>query len=174
MKKLIYILLPFFSMAQINLCDSIYVDLDGYNEFNNNFVVNIETQYTTPYWFGYCGLMITSAQGDTIAAENIDNAANVYGIGPAMMEIRYLQIEVENLEFPFDGQIHLVENFFAGNGYISCSWPFYFEGNNNSMIKEIPKTNQLLKTIDFLGRETTQQGLYMNIYEDGTVKKLLR
>ena len=52
--------------------------------------------------------------------------------------------------------------------------PFYFEGNNNSTIKEIPKTKRLVKTIDFLGRETKQEGLYMNIYEDGTVKKLQR
>ena len=172
MKNWIYILLPIFSMAQINLCDSIFVDLIDFN--NNNFQVGIDTEYTTPYWFGYCGLMITNNQGDTIAFENINNAANVYGLGPNMSEPRYLEVQQENLDFPVDGQIHLVENFFAGNGYIVCSWPFYFEGENNSMINGTPKTNQLLKTIDFLGRETTQQGLYVNIYEDGTVKKLLR
>ncbi len=152
MKNWIYILLPIFSMAQINLCDSI----------------------STQYWFGYCGLMMTNNQGDTIALENINNAANVYGLGPNMSEPRYLEVQQENLDFPVDGQIHLVENFFAGNGYIVCSWPFYFEGENNSQVHENRVDNHIVKTIDFLGRETNQNGLHINLYNDGSVKKLLK
>ena len=112
--------------------------------------------------------------GDTIALENINNAANVYGLGPNMSEPRYLEVQQENLDFPLDGQIHLVENFFAGNGYIVCSWPFYFEGENNSRIHENRIDNHIVKTIDFLGRETNQNGLHINLYNDGSVKKLLK
>ena len=172
MKNWIYILLPIFSMAQINLCDSIFVNLIDFND--NNFQVGIDTEYTTQYWFGYCGLMMTNNQGDTIALENINNAANVYGLGPNMSEPRYLEVQQENLDFPVDGQIHLVENFFAGNGYIVCSWPFYFEGENNSQIHENKIDNHIVKTIDFLGRETHQNGLHINLYNDGVVKKLLK
>lgn len=172
MKKWIYILLPIFSMAQINLCDSIFVDLIDFND--NNFQVGIDTEYTTQYWFGYCGLMMTNNQGDTIALENINTAANVYGLGPNMSEPRYLEVQQENLDFPVDGQIHLVENFFAGNGYIVCSWPFYFELANNSHIHEKRIDNHIVKTIDFLGRETNQNGLHINLYNDGVVKKLLK
>ena len=172
MKSWIYILLPIFSMAQINLCDSIFVDLIDFND--NNFQVAIDTEYTTQYWFGYCGLMMTNNKGDTIALENINNAANVYGLGPNMSEPRYLEVQQENLDFPLDGQIHLVENFFAGNGYIVCSWPFYFEGENNSQIHENRIDNHIVKTIDFLGRETNQNGLHINLYNDGSVKKTLK
>lgn len=172
MKKLIYVLLPFFSIAQIDLCDSIYVDLIDFN--NNNFQVSINMEYTTQYWFGYCGLIITTNQGDTIALENINNAANVYGLGPNMSEIRYLEVQEENLDFPIDGQIHLIENFFAGNGYIVCSWPFYYEGENNSQIHESKFDKHIVKTIDFLGREVHQNGLRINLYNDGSVKKLLK
>ena len=92
----------------------------------------------------------------------------------SMSEPRYLEVQQENLDFPLDGQIHLVENFFAGNGYIVCSWPFYFEGENNSQIHENRIDNHIVKTIDFLGRETNQNGLHINLYNDGSVKKTLK
>jgi len=131
MKKLLLLLIiPILSFGQNEeLCDSIYVDFVGYNSEDNNFEINVSMQYTTPYWFGYCGFMITNNQGDTIAAENIENAANVYGLGNGMIETRYLEIFEANLEFPIVGQIHLVESFFAGNGIIVCSWPFQLNGD---------------------------------------------
>ena len=103
MKNWICILLPIFSMTQINLCDSIYVDLIDFND--NHFEVGIDMEFTTQYWFGYCGLMIVNNQGDTIALENINNAANVYGLGANMSELRYLEVQQESLDFPIESII---------------------------------------------------------------------
>ena len=88
-----------------------------------------------------------------------------------MSELRYVEIQEENLNFPVDGQIHLVENFFAGNGYIVCSWPFYFDTKNNSEIREILITKNLDNGIDFVGRTTTNKGFQIEIYQDGSVEK---
>ena len=164
--------LPNCNTAQVNLCDSIGVEVLNYNELTNNRQVNIDIQFLSQYWFGYCGLVITNAQGDTIASENINNAGNVYGLGPGMNELRYLEFQQDNIDFPINGQIHLVEGFFAGNESTACSWPLYFEGENNSQIKELVNKTHLIKVIDILGRENDQDKLHINIYNDGTSKKI--
>jgi len=132
MKNIILLfLIPFVSFSQNEeLCDSINIDFIGYNIENNHFEIDVNTEYTTPYWFGYCGFMITTNEGDTIAAENINTAGNVYGLGNNMNETRYLEILEENFNFSINGEIHLVEGFFAGNGTIACSYPFVFNCND--------------------------------------------
>ena len=42
---------------------------------------------------------------------------------------------------------------------------------NNSLIQEIPPQKHLIKTIDILGRETTNKGFQLHIYDDGSVEK---
>ena len=172
MKFLIYILFPAVIISQINLCDSINVNLIDNNQ--DQFQINIQMNYTTEYWYGYCGLIIENNLGDTIALENINTAPNAYGLGPGMNEYRTLEVVVNNLDFPLEGQIHLVENFFAGNGYIVCSWPVYIEGQNNSQTIEKQSTKELIKSFDLLGRNTMQKGFLITIYDDGSVKKILK
>ena len=43
--------------------------------------------------------------------------------------------------------------------------------NNNTFIQEIDNNQSLLKTIDILGREITNKGFQLHIYDDGTVEK---
>jgi len=38
-------------------------------------------------------------------------------------------------------------------------------------IREYPTNKSLLKTIDILGRETTNKGFQLHIYDDGSVEK---
>ena len=42
---------------------------------------------------------------------------------------------------------------------------------NNSLIDEIHIKKVLIKTIDILGRETTNKGFQLHIYDDGSVEK---
>ena len=42
---------------------------------------------------------------------------------------------------------------------------------NNSYIKELPTNKVLLKKLDFIGRETTNKGFQLHIYDDGSVEK---
>ena len=42
---------------------------------------------------------------------------------------------------------------------------------NNSDINELVNTKKLIKIIDFLGKETSQKGFNLEIYNDGTVQK---
>ena len=128
--------IPSCESNQLNLCDSIYVYPVNYDEINNTFQISIDVNFSNEFWFGYCGLMITNSLGDTIALENFDTASNVYGLGPGMSELRYLTIDEASLMLPINGQIHLVEGFFAGNSNIACSWPFYFNYKNNSQLIE--------------------------------------
>ena len=43
--------------------------------------------------------------------------------------------------------------------------------NNNTFIPETHNNKSLLKTIDILGRETTNKGFQLHIYDDGSVEK---
>tara|TARA_B100000575_G_scaffold190916_1_gene154002 strand:+ start:2362 stop:2724 length:363 start_codon:yes stop_codon:yes gene_type:complete len=42
---------------------------------------------------------------------------------------------------------------------------------NNSFIKELSTNKILLKKLDFMGRETNQEGFQLHIYYDGSVQK---
>ena len=42
---------------------------------------------------------------------------------------------------------------------------------NNSFMQEQTNNKPLLKTIDILGRETTNKGFQLHIYDDGSVEK---
>ena len=162
---------PNCESVQMNLCDSISTYPINYNDGANSFEVSVSTNFNTDYWFGYCGLMLTNNLGDTVALENFNNAANMYGLGPGMSEIRYLEIQQENLVFPVEGQIHLVEGFFAGNSYIACSWPFYFDTENNFQLTNSATQKKGIKTLDLLGRQNTINGLQIYLYNDGSVEK---
>ena len=137
-------------------------------------VVNIET-YFSNYSIPYAGLMLTNEMGDTIAMETISTAGNVYGIFSNMSETRELFI-VNELVFPFTGELCVVEYFFAGDPNIVCSYPVMWY---NMELNQIQNEGQpkLIRTIDILGREQNihQSGqLLFYIYDNGFVEKLIK
>ena len=165
--------IPDCESTQLNLCDSIYVYPVNYDEINNIFQISIDMNFSDEFWFGYCGLMITNSLGDTIAQENFNTSSNVYGLGSGMSELRYLEIEQASLMFPINGQVHLVEGFFAGNSNIACSWPFYFNYKNNSQLVEDEGEHKLISTYDFLGRNKTLNKSSIIKYKNGSFEKII-
>ena len=155
-------------------CDSIILNPSfplGAGVLDSILLVNIET-YFNNYSIPYAGLMLIDDIGDTIAIETISTAGNVYGIFSNMSEIREL-ILLEELIFPFSGELCVVENLFAGISNIVCSYPvnWHYMGLNQNEKETKPK---LLKMYDILGREQNihQTGqLLFYLYDNGNVKK---
>ena len=163
--------LPDCENVQTNLCDSIELSIISYN-LENQFQISVDIQFSGEYWLGYCGLLMTNNLCDTIALENINTASNVYCLGPGMSEIRYLEIIDENLQFPIEGEIHLIEGFFAGDGVITCSWPFSFDSENTSQMMETSIQTHIIKKVEILGRNSIENlGLQFYIYNNGEVEK---
>ena len=159
-------------------CDSINLNpilpLSGLWD-DSVLVVNIQTTYLSNYSIPYAGIMLIDAMGDTIALESMSTAGNVYGIFSNMSETRELFI-VNELVFPFTGELCVVEYFFAGDPNIVCSYPVMWHNMELDQIqnKQNPK---LLKMIDILGREQNihQSGqLLFYIYDNGFVEKLIK
>tara|TARA_B100000767_G_scaffold227555_1_gene217566 strand:- start:529 stop:2232 length:1704 start_codon:yes stop_codon:yes gene_type:complete len=137
-------------------------------------VVNVET-YFSNYSIPYAGLMLINDMGDTIALETMSTAGNVYGIGPNMFEERVLLL-VNELVFPFTGELCVVEGFFAGDPNIACSYPVMW---HNMELDQIQNEGQpkIIRMIDILGRQQNihQSGqLLFYIYDNGFVEKLIK
>ena len=174
-KLLLLLIIPFLNFGQIDpieLCDSINTTFTGTYTIPENSIsfikIQITTEYVSSYWFPYCGLILTNEMEETIANEELETALNAYGLGAGMMEERMLTI-LGTVNYPFNGTIHLANHLFSGpNPEIVCSWPITI---NNLNVIELSKNKSLLKTIDILGRETTNKGFQLHIYDDGTVEK---
>ena len=159
-------------------CDSINLNpilpLSGLWD-DSVLVVNIQTTYLSNYSIPYAGLMLIDAMGDTIALESMSTAGNVYGIFSNMSETRELFI-VNELVFPFTGELCVVEGLFAGDPNIVCSYPVMW--NNMELYQiQIEEQPKLLRMIDILGREQNihQSGqLLFYIYDNGFVEKLIK
>ena len=172
---LLLLMIPFLSFGQIDptaLCDSInttFISNGTIPGDNIDFmVVQITTEYSSSYYFPYCGLMLTNEMGETIGSEELGNAGNVYGLGPGMTEERVLTI-FGATDYPFNGTIHLANHLFSGsNPEIVCSWPIII---NNLNVIELSKTKHLLKTIDVLGKDINNRSFKIEIYDDGSVEK---
>ena len=119
--------------------------------------------------------MLINEMEDTIAIETMSTEGNVYGIGPNMFEERVLLL-VNELVFPFTGELCVVEGLFAGDPNIVCSYPVMWY---NMELDQIQNEGQpkLLRMIDILGREQNihQSGqLLFYIYDNGFVEKLIK
>ena len=95
---------------------------------------------------------------------------NVYALLPNAIETRWLDV-VQNFSLPFNGFVHLVDGWFAGNPNTSCIYPFYITGTTSTKEELINK--ELLKVIDILGREENQKRNtpLCYIYDDDVVEK---
>ena len=142
--------------------------------YDSVLVVNLET-YFSNYSIPNAGLMLIDYMGDTIALETMSTAGNVYGIGPNMFEERVLLL-VNELVFPFTGELCVVEGLFAGEPNIVCSYPVMWEYVGLTQIEK-ESESKLIKMLDVLGREQSfhQKGqLLFYIYDNGFVEKLIK
>ena len=163
--------------SDTSYCDSISLNpilpLAGFWD-DSVLVVNIETHFSN-YSIPYAGLMLINEMEDTIAIETMYTSGNVYGIGPNMFEERVLLL-VNDMVFPFIGELCVVEDLFAGDPNIVCSYPVMW---NNMELDQIQNEGRpkLLRMIDVLGREQNihQSGvLLFYIYDNGFVEKLIK
>jgi hypothetical protein len=106
-----------------SVCDSIEVNVLLVT--NENISFEYVTFFSQNQNFGYAGFVLIDEMGDTVAVENVETAANVYGISGGMYENRLLESYNGGYELPLQAELHLVEGFFAGNPETVCSIPLY-------------------------------------------------
>ena len=157
-------------------CDSVFIN---YAQLDTNYVPNqIEFDVQTLGIhsngnFGYGGFVLLNSLGDTVAYEDLSTAANVYGLMQYSTESRILAL-VQNINLPFNGFIHLVTGWFAGNPETSCIFPLSID-NTTTTKNTIFDTKKVIKIVDHLGRETSfkKNKLLFYQYTDGSVKKII-
>ena len=153
-------------------CDSVIVSFNQIDSSTSPHLMylDIETlDISNNGNFGYCGFILLDELGDTIAYENINTAGNVFGLISYNNENRVLEL-IQSINIPFNGYLHLVNGWFAGNAITSCIYALNI--NNTTGINEGNTENNLLKITDLLGRETKQTNQpLLYLYDDGTVEK---
>ena len=162
------------------LCDSIEIYPILPLAFQTNFTtiqVNIFANFLSNNFISYAGLILLDNNQDTIAVENINSALNVYGIGSQTFETRTLEL-TENIEFPFNGEICLIENYFSGQPETYCCYPVTWNSNIFSLDenKENIKKN-IFKNINLMGqefRENQNLNIKIIINNDGSFKKVIQ
>tara|TARA_B100000579_G_C22803466_1_gene841199 strand:- start:89 stop:661 length:573 start_codon:yes stop_codon:yes gene_type:complete len=188
MKKFILLLIvPLLSFGQYT-CEGVTTELQSFDDLN--IQVLISTENNPNFWCSYCGLTLEDNNGNIVAVENPWTAPSFYGLAGGYIELRTLDL-IQNISFPFQGALNAVnglmpnvnvdENFIIDVNnpidmkdgdipFTMCSWSF--ELNNNSEITENFHQNRtIIKRIDILGREVNNKGLYIEIYNDGSVQK---
>ena len=153
-------------------CDSVITTFNYIDSSSTPYIINlsIETFGLGNNNFGYGGFILLDELGDTVGSENINTAGNVFGLIEYNTENRALEI-AQNITIPFNGTLHLINGWFAGNPITSCIFPITINGNSTS-IKEYTTIKKVLKVIDVLGRETKKIGqTLLYLYDDGTVDK---
>tara|TARA_B100000674_G_C37556615_1_gene785372 strand:- start:114 stop:674 length:561 start_codon:yes stop_codon:yes gene_type:complete len=158
-------------ISTFSLCDSVVITYSYMDTIiiPNLIYFDVEVSGFGPN-LGYPGFVLLDQIGDTIAYENFNTAGNVYALLPNAIETRWLDV-VQNFSLPFNGFVHLLDGWFAGNTNTVCIYPFYITGATS--IEEQSVNKELLKVIDILGREfkDLKDQLFFYIYEDGTVEK---
>jgi hypothetical protein len=155
----------------VSLCDSVVLIYNYMDTTTTPNLIYFDVQVSGfgPS-VGYPGFVLLNNLGDTIAYENFNTAGNVFTLMSNAIETRFLDI-IQTFNLPFDGFIHLVDGWFAGNPNTECIYPFYITGTTS--IEEESINKELLKVIDMLARESKEiknQPLFY-IYDDGTVDK---
>tara|TARA_B100001564_G_scaffold317427_1_gene293416 strand:+ start:216 stop:1061 length:846 start_codon:yes stop_codon:yes gene_type:complete len=154
-------------------CDSVittftYID----SSINPNQInLNIQTLGLSSTGFGYGGFILLNLIGDTIAFENINTAGNVFGLLQYNLENRQLEL-VQNISFPFNGSLHLVNGWFSGNPTTSCVYNLNISEISTAIIDKKLEKN-IIKIISYLGQQTAfkKNTPLFYIFDDGTVEK---
>jgi len=157
--------------ATSSLCDSVVIIYNYMDTTTTPNLIYFDVQVSGfgPS-VGYPGFVLLNNLGDTIAYENFNTAGNVFTLMPNAIETRFLDI-IQNFSLPFNGFIHLVDGWFAGNPNTECIYPFYITGTTS--IEEESINKELLKAIDILGRDVEERKNtpLFYIYDDGTIEK---
>ncbi|MAW30663.1 MAG: hypothetical protein CMD15_01975 [Flavobacteriales bacterium] len=158
-------------LSTFSLCDSVVITYSYMDTMiiPNLIYFDVEVSGFGPN-LGYPGFVLLDQIGDTIAYENFNTAGNVYALLPNAIETRLLDV-VHNFSLPFNGFVHLVDGWFAGNTNTVCIYPFYITGATS--IEEQSINKELLKVIDILGKESKDlkdQPIFY-IYDDGTIER---
>tara|TARA_B100000767_G_scaffold70699_1_gene67309 strand:+ start:257 stop:808 length:552 start_codon:yes stop_codon:yes gene_type:complete len=155
MKKLLFTILiavSFLVTHAQSLCDSVVV---FFNEIDTNTTPNLIHFDVQVFGYGpsigYPGFILLNNLGDTVAYESFNTASNVFSLIPNSIETRFLDV-VQNFSLPFNGFIHLVSGWFAGNVTTACIYPFNIN-NSTTYINETEKKKNILKITDISGRE---------------------
>ena len=154
-------------------CDSVittftYID----SSINPNQInLNIQTLGLSSTGFGYGGFILLNLVGDTIAFENINTAGNVFGLLQYNLENRQLEL-VQNISFPFNGSLHLVNGWFSGNPTTSCVYNLNISEISTAIIDKKLEKN-IIKIIGYLGQQTAfkKNTPLFYIFDDGTIEK---
>ena len=154
-------------------CDSVittfaYID----SSINPNQInLNVQTLGLNSNGFGYGGFILLNLIGDTIAFENINTSGNVFGLLQYNIENRQLEL-VQNISLPFNGSLHLVNGWFAGNPTTSCIYNLNISEISTAILDNYTK-KKMIKISGYLGQETSyrRNTPLFYIYDDGTVEK---
>ena len=135
-----------------SLCEQIDITFLSLNTAvsPNTIEFEIDVQYDDEYGFGYGGFVLANDEGDIVAQETLETAANVYWIGQGINETRLL-IANQELSFPFSGNLYLVEGFFSGNSNAECVYYFYPGCINETACNYNPDANQDDMSCYFIG-----------------------
>ena len=111
--------------------------------------------------FPYCGFILLSSTGDTLA---IQNSGNVYGLLSYDTETRSLDI-IQNFNLPFTGELHLISNWFAGNQTTSCVFPVTINKNICEVEIDGDSITCFYNTTQILEASPTASSSLFSIYE---------
>ena len=154
-------------------CDSVIVSFNQIDIISipNLIHFDIQTFGLSNGNFGYGGFVLLDSNGDTVAYENINTAANVFGPMPYTIDNRVLDV-IQNFTLPFSGTLHLLTGWFAGNSSTACIFPFNINIGTTD-INEVGNNREIFRITDVLGRETPyrKRTPLLYIYDDGTVEK---
>ena len=154
-------------------CDSVLTTFSYIDSSSNPNIINLNVQTLgfNSIGFGYAGFILLNLMGDTIAFENINTASNVFGPLQYNLESRQLEL-VQNISLPFNGSLHLVNGWFAGNQTTSCIYNLNISEISTTTINMNTKKN-MIKIVDFLGQKNSlnKNRPLLYIYDDGTVEK---
>ena len=156
-----------------SLCDSVVISYNYMDTTTTPDLIYFDVQvFGSGPSVGNPGFVLLNSLGDTIAYENSNTAGNVFTLMPNAIETRSLDV-IQNFILPFNGFIHLVDGWFAGNPNTACIYPFYISGTTS--IQEQTTNKELLKIIDLLGQETPcrRNTPLFYIYDDRTIEKII-
>ena len=153
-------------------CDSVIVSFNQIDTTTTPDLISFDVQvFGYGPSIGYPGFVLLNSVGDTIAYENFNTALNVFTLMANTTETRFLEV-VQNFSLPFNGVLHLVDSWFAGNPVTACIYSFNISIGTTD-INEIINKRKVLKITDLLGRKINgmKSQFLFYLYDDGTVRK---
>ena len=152
-----------------------------YDGINNRLLVicwgNNAPVYNVDYVEGLYSTLIDTGLGN-LDGLAMDQCGNFYisawssnAIHKYNSDFSETEIIASNMNNPADIYYNQGDNILAVPNSGNNTVEFIFSPCDNSTIQENHTTKHLLKIIDILGRETTNNGFNIELYDDGSVEK---